>query len=139
MNPIAYLMISLEITSIMLAAIFLIAWQNFGRHRYALIWSATFTVAAVQWVLNLGQKAFFANYGVYWMIVSATSIVTVSLALAGHRQRAGRRNRVWWYVLAGIAVEAAIAFFTLVEPHAGLRMAIGPLFGATMIGLPALR
>jgi len=137
LNPIAYLLISLEITSVMLAIIFLIAWHNFGRHRYALIWSATFAVAAVQWVLNLGSKTFFSDYNVYWMIVSATSIITVSLALAGHRLRAGRRNPILVFIVAGVFVEAAIGFFTFVQPHNGLRTAIGPFYGATMIGLCA--
>lgn len=135
MNPLAYLLVSLEFTSIMLAVIFLIAWLNFGRRPHALTWSLAFGVAAVQWILNFGSGVFFSDYNVYWLTVSLTSIVTLSLALIGHRQRAGLPNRVAWYVLSGLAVEGAIAYFTLVSPHEGLRVAIGPLYGALLLGL----
>ena len=97
MNPIAYLLVSLQFTSLMLAIIFLIAWFEFGRHKYALLWSLAFFVASVQWMLNLGSQYFFASYDFYWLIVNLISIVTTALALAGHRLRVSLQNRLIWY------------------------------------------
>jgi diguanylate cyclase (GGDEF)-like protein len=135
MNPLAYLLISLELTSLMLAAIFLIAWLNFGRRKYAMLWSLTFLVAAVQWLLNLTSQALPVSYEIYWQIVNLTSILTVSLALAGHRLRVGLPNRLAWYVGGGFAVASAVAWFTFSAPHVGLRTAIGPMYTALMMGL----
>jgi diguanylate cyclase (GGDEF)-like protein len=133
MNPLAYLLISLQLTSVMLAVVFLIAWLNFGRRRHALLWSLAFLVAAVQWLLNLTSQKLPVSYDTYWQIVNLTSILTVSLAVAGHRLRVGLPNRLGWYFGGGITVAAAIAWFTFGSPHVGLRTAIGPLYAALML------
>lgn len=133
MNPLAYLLISLQLTSVMLAVIFLIAWLSLGRRRHALLWSLAFLVAAVQWLLNLTSQALPVSYEAYWQIVSLTSILTVSLAVAGHRLRVGLPNRPGWYIAGGVAVAATIAWFTFGAPHVGLRTAIGPLYAALMM------
>lgn len=130
MNPLVYLLISLELTSLVLAAIFFIAWHSFGRRRYALLWSAAFLFAAVQWVLNLAIQSL--PVPVYWVSTSIASVFTLSLSLAAFRLRAGLTNKLQWYVAAGIAVVAAIAWFTIYQRHVGLRTAIGPLY-ATLI------
>jgi diguanylate cyclase (GGDEF)-like protein len=135
MNPLLYLLVSLEFTSLMLMLVFFIAWLKLGRRGHALAWSLAFLVAAVQWVLNIGQSVFFSNHGVYWMVVSATSIITMSLGLVGYRQRAGLANPLWAYLAAGVLVESAIGWVTFVQPHAGLRTAIGPLYASVLAAL----
>lgn len=134
MNPLGYLLVSLEFTSLMLAAVFLIAWFNFGRRRHALLWSLAFFIAAIQWLINL-TIASSMPYPAYWLVVSLTSIGSLSLALAGHRLRAGL-DAGWGPLLVGaFVVEGSIAWFTLIQPHVGLRMAIGPFYGALTLGL----
>ncbi len=133
MNPIAYLLVSLQFTSLMLAIIFLIAWFEFGRHKYALLWSIAFFIASVQWVLNLGSQYFFASYDAYWLTVNLISIVTTALALAGHRLRVRLQNRLSWYLLAGGITWVLVACFTLQQPHVGLRTAIVPLYTAVIM------
>ena len=132
MNPLLYLLVSLEFTSLMLMVVFFIAWLKLGRRGHALAWSAAFLVAAVQWVLNIGQSMIFSDYGIYWMVVSATSIITMSLGLIGYRQRAGLANRLWAYLSAGVLIESAIGWVTFVQPHSGLRTAIGPLYASIL-------
>lgn len=135
MNPLAYLLISLQLTSVMLALIFWLAWLGFGRKPHALMWSLAFAVAAVQWLLNLSSKSLPISFEVYWQIVNLTSILTVSLALAGHRLRVGLQNGLAWYVTGGTVVAASIAWFTFAQPHTGLRMALGPSYTALMMML----
>ncbi|MEJ1098220.1 MULTISPECIES: GGDEF domain-containing protein [unclassified Pseudoxanthomonas] len=134
MNPLAYLLVSLEFTSLMLAAVFLIAWFNFGRRRHALLWSLAFFIAAIQWLINL-TIASALPFPAYWLLVSLTSIGSLSLALAGHRMRAGLPVRWGWFLVGAFAVEGSIAWYTLAQPHVGLRMAIGPFYGALTLGL----
>lgn len=134
MNPLGYLLVSLEFTSLMLAAVFLIAWFNFGRRHHALLWSLAFFIAAIQWLINL-TIASVLPFPVYWLIVSLTSIGSLSLALAGHRLRAGLSAHWGWLLAGAIAVEGSIAWFTLAQSHVGLRTAIGPFYGALTLGL----
>lgn len=132
MDPLLYLLVSLEFTSLMLTIVFFIAWLKLGRRGHALTWSGAFLVAAAQWVLNIASTAIFSDRKIYWMVVSATSILTMTLGLIGYRQRAGLANRAWMYWTAGVLVEAAIGWVTFVQPHMGLRIAIGPLFASAL-------
>ena len=134
MNPLTYLLISLELTSIVLTAIFFIAWLSFGRRQYALFWSIAFFFAAVQWLLNLSSQKIPFPFEVYWMLVSASSAVTLSFSVAGFRMRAKLPNRIHWYLIAAAIGLAAIAWFLIVDPHVGLRTAIGPFFATLMMG-----
>lgn len=137
MNPLAYLLVSLQLTSLMLAVIFFIAWKEFGRHNYALLWSVAFFVATIQWVLNLGSRHFFSSYELYWLLVNLISVVTTALALAGHRSRVGLKNNLAPYFAFGGGTWLLVAWFSLQQPHVGLRTAIVPLYTAVMMALVA--
>jgi hypothetical protein len=133
LNPLAYLLVSLALSSTMLTVIFFIAWLSFGRHRYALLWSCAFGFATLQWILNLSSQQLPVPFGVYWLVVSLSSTITLSLGLAAFRLRAGLPNRIAWYVVVGLVELCAIAWWVFIEPHVGLRTAIGPLYAALMM------
>ena len=135
MNPLAYLLVSLQFTSLMLVAVFLIAYFNFGRRKYVLLWAMAFAVATVQWLLNVGSNIFFTSYEGYWLSVSLMSIVPTTLALAGHRLRVGLRNPAGWYAASAAVTGLATAWFTLADVHVGLRTGIVPLYTALMMSV----
>ena len=135
MNPVAYLLVSLAFTSVMLTVVFFIAWLSFGRRRYALLWSLAFLFAALQWVLNLSSRSLPLSFPAYWLIVSLASVLTLSLGLAAFRLRAGLPNKIGWYVFGAAVDLGAIAWFVLVREHTGLRTGIGPLYAAVIMGL----
>ena len=137
MRPTAYLIVSLCLTSALLSIIFWIAWRSFGRQRHALTWSLAFAVATVQWVVNL-NVASFGDWRVYWTVVNAIPIVAVTLALIGHRQRAELAPLVSPLALGGTAVWAGVVWFTWVQPHVGLQMALQPAYAGVLIGWAAL-
>lgn len=134
MTAVLYLLVSLCLTSFALGVIFLIAWTSYGRKPYALTWSLAFFVSTTQWILNIFQGLLFTDHRVYWIAANVPPIVAVSLALLGHRQRAGLKTPWPWLVGAGAATEAAIVWFTWPMPHIGLQMFIEPLFAAVGLG-----
>lgn len=125
MSPVTYILISLMISSFLLGVIFLVAWQSFGRKPYALAWSVAFFVGTIQWACNLFSKDIFPSRDLYWIVVSATSIITISFGLWGHRLRVGLNTNIKYLVAVGLAVELAIIGFTYGLPHVGLRMSLG--------------
>jgi diguanylate cyclase (GGDEF)-like protein len=133
MNPLAYLLISLGLTSIVLTIIFSIAWFSFGRRPYALLWSIAFLFATLQWTLNLSSQKLPLSFETYWMLVSLCSALTLSLSVAAFRMRAGLSNRIVWYIVINALDLGAIAYFLMAHPHTGLRTAIGPLYATIMM------
>jgi diguanylate cyclase (GGDEF)-like protein len=133
MNPVAYLLVSLGLTSVVLTIIFAIAWYSFGRRPYALLWSMAFLFAALQWSLNLSSQKLPLAFESYWMLVSLCSACTLSLSVAAFRMRARLRNRIAWYLVINALELGAIAYFLIVDRHTGLRTAIGPLYATIMM------
>ncbi|MEZ5332825.1 MAG: GGDEF domain-containing protein [Thermoanaerobaculia bacterium] len=132
MNPVGYLLISMCFTSSVLAVVFWIAWRTFGREAHALTWSITFAVVTLQRVLNLG-KGWFPDPASYWIVVNAIGVAAVTLALVGHLQRTGRPTRIGALSTLGAIVCLAVAWFTVVQPHVGLQMAIQPLEAGVLV------
>ena len=113
----------------MLSVIFFLAWRTQGRQAHALLWSFTFAIASVQWLCNLFSTS-FPSYAAYWIVVNALALTAVTFAVKGHCIRVGRK--IYQELLWGlpVVVLAAVAWFTIAQPHAGLRMALGPAYSA---------
>ncbi|MDJ0652643.1 MAG: diguanylate cyclase [Xanthomonadales bacterium] len=131
MTPAAYLIISLLISSLMLCAIFVMAWHSFGRPRHALAWAAAFLFGGIQWGINALSDR-FPSHDAYWLVAVATGILVVSLALAGFLMWSGRKAGLWSLVAAGLVVWGGVAWFKLGQPHLGLNMFIGPAYGGVL-------
>jgi len=129
MSPVFFILVSLAMTSVMLSTIFLIAWKTQGHRQYALTWSLTFMVATLQWLANLARGQ-FPGFVSYWLLVNALTLVTVSLALLGHCQRVNNRWPAWRHWVPPVLCYVLIAWFTVVQPHAGLRTSLGPAYAA---------
>ncbi len=67
------------------------------------------------------------------MLVSLCSAFTLSLSVVAFRIRAGLPNRIVWYLVINALDLGAIAYFLIVHPHTGLRIAIGPLYATMMM------
>ena len=136
MSPVFFILISLAMTSAMLSVIFFMAWTTQGHKQHALTWSATFAVATVQWLINIFAGS-FPTEEIYWLIVTAVTLVTVSLALLGHCQRVGARWKACRSLFPPVLCFAAIAWFTYGSPHVGLRFGLGPAYVATTLLISA--
>ncbi len=132
MAPTFFLVLSLCLTSATLSVVLAIAWRSFDREAHARTWSIAFAVATAQWAVNL-SSASFTDPRLYWVLVNGLAIVTVTLALIGHRQRTGRRPLVGPLAAAGLVVGLLLFWFTWVEPHVGLRMALQPAYAGVLL------
>ncbi len=135
-SPVAYIVVALALNSAMLSVIFFLAWKTQGEKPYALNWSLAFLAATGQWTFNLVSHD-FPSVETYWLTVNALGLVVITLGLRGHCQRTGCQllpQNLWPYAAA---TYAAILWFTVVEPHIGLRTAILPTAAAITLFLSA--
>ncbi len=129
-----YLFVAQLLIGLMLAVSLLIAWLTVDRKPHALIWSLGFFVATANGVLN-ALNELFSSRELYWLIVSFLSLTMATLAYVGFRKRAGLPLRVRWLVLAAMAVELMVAWFTIAQHHMGMRMFLAPTYFAVMMVL----
>jgi len=126
LSPVDFLLVSICLTSALLSFVFWIAWRSLGKEPFALTWCITFALITLQRALNLRDE-WFPDRNSYWIVVTAFSILTVTLGLIGHRQRV-RRPTLWPELTAVAAVvQLAVTWFTIGQPHVGLRMGLQPL------------
>ncbi len=136
MRAVLLVLISLAITSAVLSAIFFTAWRTMGRQAHAFTWGLTFFFGTLQWCGNL-LSAHFPSWEVYWLTVNAISMIAVSLGVKGHCQRLKfELTPAQLWVPAALAY-AAIAWFTLVNPHVGLRTGMQALYTGVVIAAAA--
>ncbi len=135
-SPFFYIIFSLLVTSAVLSLTFFMAWKNFGRNPHALTWSAAFAAGAFQWLTVLNADV-FPSAEVYLLVDNSFSIALVTLGLRGHCQRTHckRLPKNLWPI--AISVFALIAWFVLIEPNVGARMAVVPAFAAITLFLSA--
>lgn len=132
MSPTTLVLASLCFTSAMLAIIFWIAWRTLGRERHALTWSIAFAVGTLQWFVNLTRGA-FPDWRIYWTVANGLALVVVTLAVLGHRQRAGLRPFTAALVCAACVVELGVVWSTWISPHAGLQTALDPVYAGLLL------
>ena len=136
-SEVFYIIVAMHFASLTLSIVFFLAWKTLGRKPHALSWSIGFLAAAAQWFFNL-QSGWFPSWEAYWLTVNALSLGLITLGIRGHCQRTDCRhlpNNLWPY--AGL-VYAAIAWATVVQPHAGIRTALVPAMAAATLFLSAL-
>ena len=114
----------------MLVAVFLIAYFNFGRRKYVLLW-------AMCWrpLLNVGSNIFFTSYEGLLAERQPDVDCAYDTALAGHRLRVGLRNLPDGMRHRPQSPGLATAWFTLADVHVGLRTGIVPLYTALMMSV----
>lgn len=137
MSPVYFVLISLTLSSAMLSVIFFIAWKTQGEKIYALTWSVTFLVATVQWLANLSQDLFPA-FNSYWIVVNGLTLLTVSLGLLGHCQRVQSTWKFCRNWVPPLVCFATIVWFTVIHPHAGMRIGLMPAYAATTLLISAI-
>ncbi|WGL15036.1 GGDEF domain-containing protein [Microbulbifer bruguierae] len=131
MTALHYIYITMLLTSAMLCSIFLIAWITIERKLHTILWSILYGVSIVNMLMN-ATKDWMPNPEIYWMLVNATSLIVQGLAISGYRNRAGLNplpRSILGYLLL---VEVSIGYFTLVNHHMGLRVALTPLSSVVM-------
>lgn len=129
MSPVFFILVSLLFTSLMLSGIFFIAWRTLVHEKHALTWAIAFLFASVQWSVNLLVDA-FPSAELYWVVVSAVTLATLTLAMVGHYQRVEKPLSVLQLWGSPLACFGAIVWFTYGAPHFGLRVGLGPAYGA---------
>ena len=135
-SPYFYIIFSLSISSAALSLIFFIAWRNFGRQPHALTWSLAFLAGSLQWGSALAA-GMFPTTEMYLLTKSALTISLVTLGLHGHCQRTEFELFTGKLFPAAIAVFMVVAWFTVVDPHFGFRVAAMPAYAAITLFLSA--
>jgi len=128
---------TLCMTCLIIAIIFFMAWKTLGETPYALNWAFAFVASTFYWLANLAVN-WFPSFEAYWLTINALGIVSITLALRGHCQRAdcGRLPRNLWPF--AFLVFTGVFWTTIVQPHAGLNTAILPFAAAVTLLLSAL-
>lgn len=132
MDSVLFIQLSLLCTSLTLAIIFFMAWQTMGRQKYTLIWAITFLVMAVQRLFNIFQEE-FDSHTLYWMIVCALSVLSVTLGAWGHLLRTETNWNTRYLHSVGVFVLVATYYFTEIEQHRGLSTSIYVFHNAIML------
>lgn len=135
-SPVAYLQTSLAMTSMMVAVIFLLAFRSLGHKPHVRNWSIAFWLLTVQWLCYLASS-WFPNFASFWLTVNALNFAAITLALRGHCQRTNCQylpGNLWYYCAA---LYAGVVWTTLVQPHAGLSVAIFNCVSAVTILMSA--
>jgi diguanylate cyclase (GGDEF)-like protein len=123
MNSVLFIQLVILVISLTLSVIFFIAWKSMVRKTYTLLWSIAFLIIVFQHLFNMFQ-GWFSHYSVYWSLVCALSISTVVLGCSGHFIRAKARINLKMFAISGVIAWLATTYFTVVDPHVGLRMSI---------------
>ncbi len=121
----------------MLAMVFLLAWNNFGRPRHALTWSWAFLAGTLPFTLTLFSDSVLVDDPLHWVISTALSVLPLSLLLAGFRQWAGKPVQATVIALTGFTAAAMVTLFTYGYPHTGLRLFVGPAYAGAICLLNA--
>ena len=133
MNASLVLVAMLALIGAMLSIAMLIAWRDFGRPPYALIWAAAFGAIALQWIIT---------FGLYWFDLPGRppaspfqflQLATSALLAHGFGQRAGRPMRGRWLLVGWVAAVGSGIVFKLLIPHWGLATLLPKLFSAVAL------
>jgi len=135
MSPLNYLLIAQAAGCLMAGAVLLIAWQSFRRPPHVLLWACALLLAGVNWTFNLLPRSALGGQSAYWIIVNGVSILLITLAFAGFALRVHALPSIRLLIATGLASWLLIVFFTLIQPHVGLQMAVQPAYTAVMLAL----
>lgn len=122
-----FLLVSLVVISLAFSGANFLAWKLFERPRHALIWSATYALAGLQYTLNLLRDS-LPSVEFYWISANLTSFALVILAVWGHRERLGMTSEKRVMIAVFAAVASLSILLTMTEAPFGLRVAMAPTF-----------
>ena len=135
-SPFFYIIFSLMISSAALSVIFLLAWNSFGRRPHALTWSLGFFAGMLQWAVTL-NAGLFPNAETFELVRNAFALTFVTVCLRGHCQRTQCKMLPANLFPYAAAVYAITAWYVIVDPHAGMRLALIPAYAALTLFLSA--
>ncbi|TXS94030.1 GGDEF domain-containing protein [Parahaliea maris] len=122
-----YLLTSLVVISLILAGANYLAYRLFERPRHALMWSVSFGLVALQYLLNLARDLLPAP-AFYWQSANMVSFALVLFAVWGHRERL-QLHTDWRLLLAAYTLlSVTSAAVTLWDPVISIRTALAPGF-----------
>jgi diguanylate cyclase (GGDEF)-like protein len=136
-SPVFNIQLSLVLTSLMIATIFLIAWKSLGHRAHALTWSLAFFAGTIYWLLVMFPGR-FPSFESWWLAANAFGFILVTLGLRAHCQRTNCRYLPKSLWPAAAVCYGAVVWTTAIRPHAGLSVAILPFVSATSLVLSAL-
>lgn len=136
-GAVGLLQFSLLSTSLILVVIFYIAWLSFGKKDHALVWSLSFLVASLVWLIILVGEVLFVSPVLPGLVTSFLTIMVVSLGFLGHRQRVRLETNLWAILGAGIFVWLIVVWFTVFDPHAGFRQSVVPFYAFILLSWTA--
>ncbi|MCE9687151.1 GGDEF domain-containing protein [Shewanella sp. AS16] len=136
MSAIEYVFVTMLLVNLMLGSVFLVSWLSISRKTYVLLWSLTFWLATLNVLTNAGRELFSSNQ-TYWIFVNSLSLLVQGFALAGYRQRAGWKAFPGWLFGYGLTIEVVLFYFTVLQPHFGIRVALLP-FSALLMSLACI-
>lgn len=123
----------LSFIAAMLAAVMLIAWRSFGKPRYAMIWSAAFSVATIEWIGNLLFRFYDSDNLLLFASIVGLCCLANALVTVGFVQRA--RPQANMAPLIAVAIAAAIGVTTIAYlfPQRDVRDPLWLYFAALML------
>jgi diguanylate cyclase (GGDEF)-like protein len=122
--------------SIVMATAMAVAWLHFGRQKHVLTWTASYSVAILQWAANAG--GFFLNSGLFYALAGLGLVTSASLLAIGIRQRSGRPVPIRLFGIP--AAVAAIATGIAVSPvgNQAMQGMIVPAFVGVLVAISAI-
>ena len=133
-SPFSYIFVSLMISSAALTIVFFLAWNNFGRQAHALTWSMAFLAGTLNWATTL-SAGFFPTVESYLLLENAFAVAMITLGLRGHCQRTQCRLLPGNLFPAAALLYVAIAWFTVAQPHHGIRLGLVPAYASLTLCL----
>lgn len=127
-----YTQLSLVLTSILFSATFFMAWKTLGKKAHALTWAQAFLASSAFWLLTMTPGSLL-SFDVLWLCASVFGFLFLTLNLRGHCQRTNCRflpDNLWPYPAA---VYLGIVATTLAWPHAGVSVALLPIYATATL------
>jgi diguanylate cyclase (GGDEF)-like protein len=135
MESIQLLLLSLVLISVSFAGANYLAWRLFDHPRHALIWAIAYSLAGVQYSVNLLHDN-LPGPASYWLLANSTAFALVICAVWGHRERLGLRTSGVAMLALWMALTAVSLVTILVHPAPGLRTALAP--GFAFVGMTSI-
>lgn len=136
MTGLEYLLISQFFVCVMLSLVFYVVWKTIARKAYVLCFCIIYVLGIVAGFFNVAVGS-LPSHAWYWVLYALVFQIILGLLLFAVRLRAGKRRLAPWHWVLLVGTQLAVMWYSLVQPHVGMQMALVPFCACWILLLSA--